>query len=613
MPVYHAAERCPHGWEKAAESAFPEGGKAVHCIRFPDDKRLMNTTPASPAAPALNIKAADVHTYDAIVIGSGISGGFAAKELCELGLRTLVLERGRTVEHIADYPTALSAPWELPNRNQLSRKMREDNPIASRHASFQEATEHFFVKDKEHPYVQTRPYDWIRGYQMGGRSLTWGRWTQRWSEQDFEANAREGIAVDWPIRYRDLAPWYSHVERFVGVSGTRDGLSQVPDGEFLPPLPMTPVEEHFKRQLARHYGDRHLIIARMANLSVPHLGRGSCQNRNLCVRGCPFGGYFSSNSATLPAAARTGLLTIRPHSVVESIIHDPASGKARGVRVIDANTRASTEYFAKLVFVNASTLNTTLILLNSTSSRFPRGMGNDSGELGHNLMDHNCNATIGAEIPMFQDQYYQGRRPGGVYLPRFRNLGSDRSSAFLRGFAYQGSSTRTPRATPPGLGPELKEALRDPGPWQISMRGIGECLPCHSNKVSLSPSLRDAWGMPLLDVDAAFGDNEHAMTRDMLAAGSEMFERAGFTNITTHEAHDNMGLRNHEMGTARMGRDACTSVLNDHNQVWGAPNVFVTDGACMTSSGTANPSLTYMALTARAAHFAVDQLKKGNL
>ncbi len=442
--------------------------------------------------------------------------------------------------------------------------MREDNPIASRHASFQEATAHFFVKDKEHPYVQTRPYDWIRGYQLGGRSLTWGRWTQRWSEQDFEANAREGIAVDWPIRYRDLAPWYSHVERFVGVSGKRDGLSQVPDGEFLPPLQMTPAEEHFKRQLARHYGDRHLIVARMANLSVPHLGRGSCQNRNLCVRGCPFGGYFSSNSATLPAAARTGLLTIRPHSVVESIIHDPASGKTRGVRVIDANTRASTEYFAKLVFVNASTLNTTLILLNSTSSRFPRGMGNDSGELGHNLMDHNCNATIGAEIPMFQDQYYQGRRPGGVYLPRFRNLGSDRSSAFLRGFAYQGSSTRTPRATPPGLGPELKEALRDPGPWQISMRGIGECLPCHSNKLSLSPSLRDAWGMPLLEVDAAFGDNEHAMTRDMLAAGSEMFERAGFTNITAHEAHDNMGLRNHEMGTAHMGRAAARRPGRDH-------------------------------------------------
>lgn len=575
----------------------------------------MNAIPASPTptAPALNTKAAADHTYDAIVIGSGISGGFAAKELCELGLRTLVLERGRMVEHIKDYPTALNAPWELPHRNQLSRKTREDNPVVSRHSSFQEATEHFFVKDKEHPYLQTRPYDWIRGYQLGGRSLTWGRWTQRWSEQDFEANAREGIAVDWPIRYRDLAPWYSHVEKFVGVSGSRDGLAQVPDGDFLPPMQMTPVEQHFKRQLARHYQDRHLIIARMANLTVPHLGRGSCQNRNLCVRGCPFGGYFSSNSATLPAAARTGLLTIRPHSVVESIIVDPASGKAKGVHVIDANTKASTEYFAKLVFVNASTLNTTLILLNSTSSRFPQGMGNDSGELGRNLMDHNCNATIRAEIPLFQDQYYQGRRPGGVYLPRFRNLGSDRSSAFLRGFAYQGNSTRTPHGTPPGLGAELKQALRDPGPWQISMRGIGECLPYHDNKVSLSPTLRDAWGIPLLDIDAAFGDNEHAMTRDMLAAGADMFARAGFTDITTHEAHDNMGLRNHEMGTARMGRDARTSVLNGHNQVWGAPNVFVTDGACMTSSGTANPSLTYMALTARAAHFAVDQLKKRNL
>lgn len=568
----------------------------------------------STSTAHLNLKGTKENTYDAIVIGSGISGGWAAKEFCEKGLKTLVLERGRQVEHIKDYPTATMAPWEFPHRNVLPNAVREENPIVSRCYAYEEATEHFFVKDKEHPYVQTRPFDWIRGYQVGGKSLTWARWTQRWGESDFEANAKEDIAVDWPIRYKDLAPWYSYVEKFAGISGNKDGLAQIPDGEFLPPMEMNCVEKHLKKSVADNFKNRHVVISRTANLSTSLLGRGPCQYRNLCNRGCPFGGYFSSNSTTIPAAMVTGNLTLRPFSVVHSIIYDETTQKASGVRVIDTNTKEAKEYFAKVIFINAGTLNTASILLNSTSARFPNGMGNDSGELGHNLMDHNYNARISGEHQGFQDQYFSGRRPTGIYIPRFRNWGDDKQTAYKRGFAFASANGReTQSIDGVSIGKDLKTALTTLGPWKVHLVGMGECLPDHNNKVTLSKDKQDSWGMPLLDIDASFTQNEHNMTKDILATGAEMLDKAGFTNIVKRDANSAMGLGIHEMGTARMGRDAKTSVLNGNNQVWGATNVFVTDGAAMTSGSCQNPSLTYMALTARAVNFAVKELKKQNL
>jgi choline dehydrogenase-like flavoprotein len=517
----------------------------------------------------LNTRGTEQNTYDAIVIGSGISGGWAAKELCEKGLKTLVLERGRNVEHVKDYPTANTPIWEFPHRLVKTNEFVKENPVISKCYAVNESTEHFFVKDKEHPYVQIRPFDWIRGYQVGGKSLTWGRWTQRWSEIDFEANLKEGIAVDWPIRYKDLAPWYSYVERFAGISGNRDNLPQLPDGEFLKPMEMNSVEKHFKEKIEQNFPGRNLIISRTANLSEPINGRGPCQYRDLCSRGCPFSGYFSSNSATLPAAQKTGNMTLHPHAVVHSIIYDDQKQKAVGVRVINALTHEVTEYFAKIIFVNAGTLNTALLMLNSTSSRFPNGLGNDSGELGHNLMDHNYNARVHGEYEGFEDQYYSGRRPTGTYLPRFRNFGNDKRTDYLRGFAYAVLSKRQGwgrEVSDAPLGADLKSQLTEPGLWNTTMVGMGECLPDYNNKVSLSKTKKDAWGIPLL-----------------------------------------------EMGTARMGRDPKTSVLNGNNQVWGAENVFVTDGACMTSSACQNPSLTYMAITARAADYAVNELKKQNI
>ena len=566
-------------------------------------------------APYINGKGKEENTFDAIVIGSGMSGGWAAKELCEKGLKTLVLDRGRMVEHIKDYPTAFKNTWELPHRNTLTQRFREENPILTRSGVVSEANEHFYVKDKVHPYVQHKPFEWIRGYQVGGRSLMWGRWTQRWSNTDFEANAKEGIAIDWPIRYKDIAPWYSYAEKFIGISGNRDGLPQIPDGEFLPPMDMNCIETHFKTSLASNYDDRHLVISRTANLSKKHLGRGPCQYRSLCDRGCPFGGYFSSNSATLPAAAKTGNMTIRPNSIAHSIIFDEKTQKASGVRVIDAITKETTEYFAKIVFLNASTLNSALVLLNSTSSRFPDGMGNDSGELGHNLMDHNYDAFITGEHEGYKDSYYLGRRPTGTYLPRFRNFGADKQSGFLRGYAFAGGGSRPAFSMQSEgvIGKELKENLTELGPWRFGMNGMGECLPYHENKATLSKNQTDQWGMPLLEIDAEFKDNEKNMTKDMFKSGIEMMEKAGFKNIQDININRNLGGNIHEMGTARMGRDPKTSVLNGNNQVWGAKNVFVSDGACMTSSACQNPSLTYMALTARATHFAVEELKKMNL
>lgn len=563
----------------------------------------------------INTKGAKENTYDAIVIGSGISGGWAAKELCEKGLKTLVLERGRMVEHLKDYPTANMHPWEFQHRGTLPQKITEENPVISRCYAYSEATEHFFVKDRQHPYEQTKPFDWIRGYQVGGKSLMWARWTQRWSDLDFKANGKEGIGVDWPIRYKDIAPWYSYVEKFAGISGNKDGLPQIPDGEFLPPMEMNCLEKHVKEVLTKKYDDRHLVISRTANLTTRHNQRGPCQYRSLCSRGCPFGGYFSSNSVTLPAAEKTGNYTIRPFSVVHSIIYDEKTQKASGVRVIDTNTKESREYFAKVIFVNGSTINSTLLLLNSTSSRFPNGFGNDSGELGHNLMDHNYNGGVRGEFEGFMDKYYSGRRPTGTYMPRFRNFGKDKQTSFKRGYAYAcgGSRNAGTELSETVIGKDLKDNLTTLGPWKFSLNGMGECLPYHENKVTLSKDKTDEWGMPLLNIDAEFKENEINMVDDMISSGIDMLEQANFKNIEVIPKNRNFGLNIHEMGTARMGKDPKTSVLNGHNQVWGAKNVFVTDGACMTSSACQNPSLTYMALTARAADYAVNELKKRNL
>jgi len=576
-----------------------------------------NSNTGSNKAVNVNGRGKASHTYDAIVIGSGISGGWAAKELCEKGLKTLVLERGRDVQHIKDYTTAHKQVWEFPHRLALTRKFVEENPVLSRCYAVDEATEQFFVKDQEHPYHQVKPFDWIKGYQVGGKSLMWARMTQRWSDLDFEANLKDGIAVDWPIRYKDIAPWYSYVEKFVGISGNKDGLSQIPDGEFLPPMDLNCVEKHFRQSIESKFPGRTMVQGRTANLTRHHNGRGPCQYRNLCARGCPFSGYFSSNSATLPAAADTGNLSMRPHSVVHSIIYDEAQQRATGVRVIDAISKEATEYYANVIFVNASTLNTTLLLLNSTSSRFPNGLGNDSGELGHNLMDHNYRGRLRAEFDGFEDKYYYGRRPTGGYIPRYRNFGQDKQENFLRGYSFSCDAFR------PGgklskddlalIGPELKAKLSAPGPWHIALTGMGECLPYHENKVTLSKTAEDDWGMPLLDIDCEYKENEVQMLQDLLNSGAKMLEAAGFSNIKKIDTEQAPGLGIHEMGTARMGRDPNTSVLNAHNQIHTVKNVFVTDGACMTSNACQNPSLTYMALTARAADYAVSELKKQNI
>lgn len=577
---------------------------------------MTNTSGQDTTSVNINGPGKEKNTFDAIVIGSGMSGGWAAKELCEKGLKTLVLERGRNVVHIKDYPTATMDPWQFPHRNQLPREVVEANPIVSKCYAFHEDTEHFFVKDDEHPYVQIKPFDWIKGYQVGGKSLLWARMTQRWGEHDFESNARDGFGCDWPIRYKDLAPWYSYVERFVGISGNRDGLPQIPDGEFLPPMELNCVEKHFQAAVNANFPERNVVVSRTANLSQAHNGRGPCQYRNLCHRGCPFGGYFSANAATIPAAEATGNMTLRPHSVVHSIIYDEQKGRATGVRVIDAQTKEATEYYARIIFVNAGTLNTTLILLNSTSNRFPNGLGNDSGVLGHYLMDHNYRGRVYGEHDGFQDKYYYGRKPGGWYLPRFRNFGNDTQKEFLRGYAFSGSASRSRGNVQPGdpaIGVELKEKLTEPGTWRMGVTGMGEHLPYFENHVRLSKDKKDAWGMPLLEIDCAYKDNEVAMLKDLLATGAEMLEKAGFKNIRPSDSEQAPGLGIHEMGTARMGKDPKTSVLNGINQVHSVKNVFVSDGACMASSACQNPSITYMALTARAVDAAVGEMKKGNV
>lgn len=559
------------------------------------------------------------HVFDAIVIGSGISGGWAAKELCEHGLRTLVLERGREVQHLKDYPTAVRHPWEFPHRGRLTATLARENPIADRCYAFDETTEHFFVKDREHPYVQEKPFDWIRGYQVGGKSLVWARQTQRWSRFDFEGPARDGFG-EWPIGYDELAPWYSHVERFVGISGNYDGLEILPDGEFLPPWEMNDVERHAQAKITGAFKDRHVIQGRCAHLTRPqpvHLeqGRGQCLARHLCHRGCPFGGYFSSNSATLPWAARTGRLTVRPHSVVESILHDDATGRARGVRVVDAVSKQTTEFFARVIFVNAACLNTNLILLNSKSTRFPSGLGNDHGLLGRYVAFHNYRGTLHASIEGFEDSYYSGRRPTQLMMPNFRNVRKQETD-FQRGYMVFFGASRagwSQGTHAPGVGAAFKDRITRPGPWSITMMMQGETVPRKENHVRLSTDRKDEWGIPLLVTSIDYHDNDVKLMKDFLQQGEAMLAAVGAKRISTRDSKQSPGLDIHEMGGVRMGNDPKTSLLNRWNQLHACPNVFVTDGACMASTGTQNPSLTFMALTARAAGHAVEELKRGNL
>jgi choline dehydrogenase-like flavoprotein len=567
----------------------------------------------------LNIDSIKKQTFDAIVVGTGISGGWAAKELTEKGLRTLVLDRGKDVKHIVDYPTTNMQPWEFEHLGQTTLAIREQNPIASKHYIFREDAMHFVVKDAEHPYIQEKPFDWMRGYQVGGRSLLWARQTQRWSDYDFEGPARDGFAVDWPIRYADIAPWYSHVEKFAGISGNKDGLAQLPDGEFMTPHEMTCVEKHFSISTAKKYqNQRPIIIGRVAHITDPQpihteQQRAKCQHRNMCQRGCPFGGYFSSNSSTLPWAERTGNMTLRPHSVVHSVIYDEKRKRATGVRVVDALTKEMTEYYSKIIFINASAINSNLILLNSRSNRFPTGLGNDNGLLGTGIGFHNYRGRVSAEYDGFFDSTTDGRRPNGAYLPRFRNVFKQETD-FLRGYAASVSSSKIANARD-GWGEDLKSSLFKPemGGWNINAQMMGETLTKESNRVSLDPVKKDNWGIPLLRMSVDFDDNDMKMIQDFYTELSEMLDSAGFTNIKTSDTKRNPGSENHEMGGVRMGKDPKTSLLNKWNQLHHCKNVLVTDGACMTSTSTQNPSLTYMALTARAVDHAVSEMRKGNL
>lgn len=568
----------------------------------------------------LNIDSVKERTFDAIVIGSGISGGWAAKEFTGKGLKTLVLERGRDVKHLKDYPTTNLYPWEFPHHGVVPDAIQKANPVVNRCYAFGEDAMHFFVKDAEHPYVQEKPFDWIRGYQTGGKSLLWARQTQRWSNFDFEGPARDGFAVDWPIRYEDIAPWYSYVEKFAGISGNRDGLAELPDGEFLPPFPLNAVETYFSNHLKKNYKNRHVISARCAHLSKPnqiHLdqGRGQCQERTLCQRGCPFGGYFSSNSSTIPWALKTGLCTLRPHSVVESIIYDDKKGKATGVRVIDANTKEAIEYYAPVIFVNAAALNSNLILLNSKSQRFPNGLGNDSGTLGKYIAFHNYSAHMNAEYDGAKEWTTDGRNPaGGGYIPRFRNVYKQETN-FLRGYAAGLYAYRGHKQSSDGIGQELKDNLarKELGGWSVGSHMMGETIPKESNFVTLDKNLKDPWGIPQLRISVDYDDNDEKMKKDYIEQMTEMFTSAGFTNIQTFTDHRAPGLDIHEMGGVRMGKDPKTSMLDKWHRLHSCPNVYVTDGASMTSTSCQNPSLTYMAFTARAVDHAVSELKKGNV
>ena len=569
----------------------------------------------------INNKAVTQNTYDAIVIGSGISGGWAAKELTERGLKVLMLERGRNYEHNKDYKTANYDPWDFKHAGRATEQYKKDNPVISRDwamygTAAQEALVDSWVKEKDCPYVQEKPFAWWRSYQLGGRSTLWGRQSYRLSDTDFEANAKDGIAIDWPIRYKEMAPWYDYVEKFAGISGSKEGLAHLPDGQFLPPMDLNIVEKDVAARIKSAYkNERHMFIGRVANLTQAIPGRTKCQFRNRCWEGCPFGGYFSTQSSTLPAAQATGNLTVRPWSIVTKIIYDKDTKKATGVEVLDAESNKTYEYHSKLLFLNASALNSAWVLMNSATDVRPDGLGSSSGELGHNIMDHHYMLGAQGTVEGFQDSYYYGRRANGFYIPRFTNLHSDKRD-FLRGYGYQGSASRqgwSRDIAEMNIGAEFKEALTEPGGWAIGATGFGEILPYHENKISLNKTVKDKWGLPVLTMDAELKENELKMRKDIIKELVAMFEIGGVKNITTWDKDYNIGQGIHEMGSARMGKDEKTSVLNGHNQVWDAKNVFVTDGACMVSSACQNPSLTYMALTARAADFAFNEMKKGNI
>ena len=564
----------------------------------------------------LNTKAQAQQTFDAIVIGSGISGGWAAKELSEKGLKVMMLERGKPLEHIKDYKTASLDPWEFPHRGRTTDEQKKKYPVIHRGWAAAEAVMDSWTNEEDCPYTEVKPFTWWRSYQMGGRSLLWGRQSYRWSDLDFEANAKEGVGVDWPIRYRDIAAWYDYVEKFAGISGSKEGIPHLPDGQFLPPMDLNCVEKDVAARIKKQYGgSRHLIIGRTANLTAPIEGRTQCQFRNRCWEGCPFGGYFSTQSSTLPAALKTGNLTVRPFSIVTKILYDKDTRKAKGVEVLDAETNQTYEYYARIVFLNASALNSAWVLMNSAVDVWPEGLGSSSGELGHNVMDHHYNLGASGSVEGFEDSYYSGRRANGFYIPRFANIGNDKRD-FLRGYGYQGGASRdswSREIAELQIGADFKEAITEPGTWTIGATGFGEILPNHDNHIYLDKQRKDKWGLPVLAMDCELKENELKMRKAIVADLKEMLENAGVKNIQTRDNGHAMGHGIHEMGTARMGLDPKTSVLNKNNQVWDAPNVLVTDGACMTSSACQNPSLTYMALTARAADFAVSELKKGNL
>lgn len=556
--------------------------------------------------------------YDAIVVGSGISGGWAAKELTEKGLKVLMLERGKNIEHIKDYKNANKEAWDYPHRGKRTQQMVADYPVLSRDYPLNEASFGMWANEKESPYVEKKRFDWFRGYHVGGRSLTWGRQSYRLNAEDFMANDKEGVAVDWPIRYDDIAPWYDYVERFAGISGNRDGLDVLPDGQFQPAMVLNCVEKDVAARLQKAFkGSRHLISGRTSNMTEPKPkeGRINCQYRNKCWLGCPFGGYFSTQSSTLPAALKTGNLTLRPFSIVKEILYDKDKKRATGVVVIDAETNTTYEYTSKIIFVNASSFNSTWLLMNSATDVWDGGLGSSSGELGHNVMDHHFRVGASADVEGYDDKYHYGRRPTGFYVPRFRNWGTDKRD-YLRGFGYQGGANRNGwqrDVAEMNIGADLKDSISQPGPWQIGMTAFGEMLPDHSNRIYLNRQKTDKWGLPILEMDVEIKQNELSMRKDMQQDAMDMFEAAGLKNVYGYDAEYFPGMGIHEMGTARMGRDPKTSVLNENNQVWDALNVFVTDGACMTSASCVNPSLTYMALTARAAKYAVDALKRGDL
>lgn len=557
-------------------------------------------------------------SYDAIVVGSGISGGWSTKELTEKGLKVLMLDRGRMVNHVTDYTTANMEDWEFPNRNKMTEEELADYYVQRRTGyTITPARKGFWMKDTDHPYTEKKPFDWIRGYHVGGRSLMWGRQSYRLSDLDFEANAKQGIAVDWPIRYEDLKPWYDHVESFIGVSGENLGLSQLPDGIFLPPMDLNCVEKMLKESISKNFDGRVLTIGRTAHLTKEHNGRGKCQFRNRCMRGCPYGGYFSTQASTLPAAVATGNMTLRPNSIVTEVIYDDKTQKATGVRVLDAETKETHEYFAKIIFLNASAFGSTQILMQSISDRFPNGLGNDSDQLGRNVMDHHFKVGANGDVDGFEDRYFKGKRPNGIYIPRFRNL--DKASTmkdFIRGYGYQGGASRAGwghEVAEAKFGATYKEGTSAPGPWRYGMTAFGECLPYQDNRITINREKLDMFGQPTLIMDAEWKENELNMRKDMASAAVEMMEAAGMKNVKPYNNPCNPGNGIHEMGTARMGKDPKTSVLNKWNQVHAVKNIFVTDGAAMTSSGCQNPSLTYMALSARAANYAVEQLKKGEI